>query len=102
MGRISDFVSQHLWDTPKRNLSLIKHARFIIEGVLEYGDIESFKWLTKTFEEEQIKETLIKGRRISPKTGNFYALYFGLPKGDLLCIKKPFIQKKKGSNFSSR
>lgn len=94
MIKIPNFVKEYLWDVKVNDLDTKKHATFIIERVLEYGDEEAFGWLSKNFKKEKIKEILKKSKRISPKTGAFYALVFDMPKESLLCIQKPFTQKQ--------
>ncbi len=94
MKNVPSFVEKYLWDVKVDSLDINKHSGFVIERVLEYGDTESFAWLIKTYEKENILDVLKKSKRISPKTGNFYAIYFGIPKSELLCIRKPFIRKQ--------
>jgi hypothetical protein len=77
-----------------KTLSVNDHQYFIIERVLEYGDLESFLWIRNHFKKSEIVKVLKNSKKISPKTGNFYALYFGVPKKELLCIRKPFTQKQ--------
>jgi hypothetical protein len=94
MSLIPSHVKEFLWDINLETLSTEKHYKFIIERVLEFGDEEAMKWMIKTYTKEQIIEVLTSSKRISPKTGGFYALYFGIPREELLCIKKPFTQKQ--------
>ncbi|MBD3366006.1 hypothetical protein GF360_01540 [candidate division WWE3 bacterium] len=76
------------WDTPLENISIDKHYKFIIERILEWGDLEEIKWLNKTYDRKKIVETLKNSKNISPKTGNFYALYYKVPAKNLECMKK--------------
>lgn len=94
MKKIPPNVGKYLWDVNIESLDIKTHSGFVIERVLEYGDTDSFSWILKTYGKEKILDVLKKSKRISPKTGNFYALYFGIPKLDLLCIRKPFIRKQ--------
>ncbi len=91
---IPDYVRTYLWDVNLEELSLQKHSKFIIERVLEYGDMNALKWLESNFKREEITEVLKNSKRISPKTGSLYALYFDIPRESLLCIQKPFTQKQ--------
>ena len=94
MKAIPKHVKKYLWDVKTRTLDIKTHSDFVIERILEYGDTNSLEWLLKTYGKEKILDVLKKSKRISPKTGNFYALYFGIPKKELLCIRKPFIRKQ--------
>ncbi len=65
-----------------------ENSTYIIERLLELGDINELEWLNKKYSKEQITNTLRSSRRISPKTGNFFSLYYGIPKEALACMKK--------------
>jgi hypothetical protein len=91
---LPDYITKYLWDVNADNISPTTHGEFIIERILEYGDTDSLKWIEKTYEKSKIIEVLKKSKKISPKTGNFYALYFNISKEELLCIRKPFTQKQ--------
>lgn len=94
MKKIPSYVSRYLWDVAINKLSISGDADFIIERVLEYGHFKALKWINKTYEENRIIRVLKKSRRISPKTGGFYAIYYGVTKESLECTQKPFIQKQ--------
>ena len=85
---------KYFWDVKPKEISPKKDKKFIIERLLEYGDLEEMRWIQKNFNIDDIKEVLITSRKISPKTGVFFSLYFSLPKEQLECIKNPFIQKQ--------
>jgi hypothetical protein len=92
--KLPDYITKYLWDVNLKDDSAVTHPEFIIERVLEYGDFKSLKWLEKTYDKDKITEVLKTSNKISTKTGNFYALYFNIPKEELLCIRKPFTQKQ--------
>jgi hypothetical protein len=80
--------NKYFWDTDPDNLDIGNNKAYIIERLLELGDIEQLAWLNKAYSKEEIVKTIQKSRRISRKTGNFFSLYYGIPKGSLLCMKK--------------
>lgn len=83
-----------LWDTNIQRISLDVHKQFIIERVLEFGDIQDMKWLLTKYSEKEVIEVLKKSKRISAKTGNYYSLIFNIDKSEMLCMKKPFTKKQ--------
>lgn len=95
MSTIPSFVKEYLWDTKVDEIDLNKNSKFVIERVLEYGDFDALNWLNKTFDVKQIEDVLRTSKKISTKTGNFFALYYNIPKSKLRCIQKPFTQKQK-------
>lgn len=93
-GKIPQNVMVFLWDVHASEISLKKHATFIIERILEYGDFKEILWLNQNFDVDQIRQTLIKSRRISPKTGSFYSMVYKLSRDELCCIQRPFTRKQ--------
>ncbi len=94
MKKIPSYVTKYLWDVSLDKISISGDAEFIIERVLEYGNFDALDWINTTYGKEKIVRVLKKSRRISPKTGGFYALYYDVAKESLECIQKPFIQKQ--------
>jgi hypothetical protein len=93
---IPSFLKPFFWDTDVSKLDLQKHKKYIIERILEYGDIKEVRWLFSNFEKEDIVEVLKKSRRISVKTGNYFYIILKLnePKENFECLKKPYTQKQ--------
>ena len=59
------------WDVDNNNLSNEKDWFFIIERILEFGDIDDFLLMKKTFSEEKIKTVVQKSRILSPRTRSY-------------------------------
>ena len=56
------------WDVDKDKLSLERDWYFIIERILEFGDIDDVLWMESTFPKDKITETIKKSRILSNKT----------------------------------
>jgi len=67
---------KYFWDTDPHKLDSSKHASYIIERLLEQGDLDSLKWVNDTFPKEDIYHTIKTSRRLSAKTRNFFSLYY--------------------------
>ncbi len=76
MRSIPPFLKKYFWDTDMAKLSLTKHATYIIERILEFGDREAVTWLRKVFPERMIVSVLGSSRRISDRSWNFWKLIF--------------------------
>lgn len=83
--------NKYFWDTNTTELSPGKNKTYMIERLLELGDLEELEWVNKNFSKQEVKKTIQDSRRITPKTGNFFSIYYGIPKGSLACMKKPSI-----------
>jgi len=91
----SQFLKKYFWDVDFSKLEKDKNSRFIIERILELGDIKSIKWMKKNFPEQDIKKIVLSSRRLSPKSANYWGTVFELDKNKILCLKKLFQEKQK-------
>lgn len=82
------------WDVDFSKIDHVKNKRFVIERVLEYGDLSHFKKLKEIYSLDDIKEVLKSSKTISFKTANFYALILKVPRKEVLCLRKPLMQKQ--------
>ncbi len=64
------------WDAEKINPG--KNKRFIIERILELGDVDDFRWAVSFYTKEDIKNALLKSRKLSKKSANFWKAYFNI------------------------
>jgi hypothetical protein len=88
---LPEAFNKYFWDTNTSNISVSQNSAYIIGRLFELGDIEALNWLNSTYDKGVIVKTLQESRIISPKTGNFYALYYKVPKESLACMKKRYI-----------
>lgn len=91
---IPESVSRYLWDTPIDQINIQKHATFIIERVLEYGERAAIGWIDEQYGEDAIVDVIKNSKRISPKTANFYATIYGVDPKEVACLQKPSIPKQ--------
>jgi len=66
------------WDATLDQIDLKTNARYIIERVLESGDLNAFYWIQNTYPTRQIAETCQVSRKISPKAKNFWSIWLGI------------------------
>ncbi|NWF51901.1 MAG: hypothetical protein HXY47_02345 [Nitrospirae bacterium] len=69
--RLSFFKRTLFWDVEIETLSIEKDWFFIIERVLEFGDIKDLKCLVLTFSKDQIQSVIKNSRILSPRTISF-------------------------------
>ena len=63
---------RHLfWDVAIEKLDKETNSFFMIERLLEYGDIDDWQWLKENYTAEQIAGVAEKSRVISRKTKSF-------------------------------
>ena len=61
------------WDVDPKTIDFKKHAQYIIERVLELGDVPETKWLVSYYPNRLIKNTLQHSRVISNKSKNLWS-----------------------------
>lgn len=66
------------WDVDPHTIDVKQHARYIIERVLETGGLDALYWIQRLFPTKLIMETCEVSRKISPKSRNFWEIWFGL------------------------
>jgi len=67
---------RYFWDVDFNKLSLKKHLRFILERVMNFGDLRALRWLLR-FPKKQIMAVVNDSREIDAKTRNFWRVVYG-------------------------
>ncbi len=78
VSMIPDRFRSLFWDTSPGKVNLKQHMRYIIERVLEFGDIDALGWLQKVYPTQTIIDVLSVNRAISTKSRNFWEIWFGV------------------------
>jgi len=86
--KLPSYLKKYFWDTDFAQLDSGQNRAYILSRIFEYGDAKAVKWALGHFPEEDIKKTLHESRTLSPKSGNFWALFFNLKRNDLRCFQK--------------
>lgn len=86
------------WDRDVNTIDPAKHCQFIIERVLQYGDVEDVRWAKGYYGDEALREVVVKNHILDHKSQNFWCVYFNIDPA--LCFQNQSI-KKQGA-FSQR
>jgi hypothetical protein len=62
------------WDTNPVKINLRRNARYVIERVLELGDMDAVSWLQRVYAGEKIIDVLNMSRALSDKSRLFWKL----------------------------
>ena len=63
------------WDVDAGKLNLRRHSRYVIERILELGDLDALWWAQRQYPTALIIETCHASRRLSPRSKNFWELW---------------------------
>ncbi len=95
MKTFPQFLKPHFWDVDCTRLDCSKHARFIIDRLLECGDETALAWLMRQYPRSRIVQTLKKSRQLTPPSAGFWSLILGVPRKEILCLTKSFQATRK-------
>jgi len=76
MSKIPAKFKKYFWDTDIAKIDLEKNEVYVIERLVDHGDLEAFHWLKQTYSPKKIKEVSLKSRRVSNRTKNFLQLIY--------------------------
>ncbi len=69
------FRQSLFWDVDPSTIDTQKHARYVIERILDFGRPEEVRWLFRQYPRGTIKEVLNLPRvQLSPKSKNLWTL----------------------------
>lgn len=68
------------WDVDPSKVDLKKHARYVIARILELGGFDAVLWLQRIYPVSVIMETCEVSREISPRSKNFWRVWFEAPR----------------------
>ena len=66
------------WDTSLKNIHIRKNARYIIERILEFGDMDAVEWMQRVYTLQTVIDVLTLSRSITEKSRNFWLQWFGV------------------------
>lgn len=90
-GLIQQLNIAYFWDVDISKLHEVKSKRLIIERVFNFGSIAEMKLIKDYYGEKIIASTLCDLSYIDPKTLNFLALLFHLPKSKFKCYTRTLL-----------
>jgi len=91
--RLPEFTHRYFWDIDPAELDVGEYPRYVIERLLEYGDLPSVRWMERRFSREEIVEVLKSSRALSRKSANFWLGVLNVPREEVRCMSRVFQQK---------
>jgi len=86
-GGLPDFLVPLFWDVDPASL-LPGHESFVIERILNYGDIPATRWMWQRFSDEEVISVLRSSRRLTRKAATFWALVYDVPVAEVRSLAK--------------
>ena len=81
---------QYFWDVNLSTLDEHKSKRLIIERIINFGNLYELRLIIEQYGKDEVVQTICNLNYIDPKTLNFFALIFKIPKSKFKCYtRKP-------------
>jgi len=90
---IPSVFNKYFWDVDVKNLS--RKPLFVIQRLLEKGDLKSASWVMKNYDKKTIEKAFTTLRDFSPKVANFWKLFLNIPEDKIVCLQKPYQKMRK-------
>ncbi|TSC78218.1 MAG: hypothetical protein G01um101433_360, partial [Parcubacteria group bacterium Gr01-1014_33] len=74
------FLEKYFWDTDIKGLDKEKHAHFIIERILDRGDMDAIQWLSRNFKKSEMRKVLRITKDMTYFSANFWCLILRVSK----------------------
>lgn len=87
------YLKKYFWEVDTKKLDPKKYPEYVIARILEYGRPEAIRWMRNTFDRALIEKAIKNSRELSRKSAEFWRLYYGLSRGQILCLKKSYRKK---------
>ena len=78
------------WDIDATKLDPSQHALYVVNRLLDKGDLEAARWVLKEFPKDIILETFKKRRDFSPWNGVFWSRYLQIPREEMACLEPSY------------
>ena len=93
--KIPKSLHKYFWDVDIKKLDPDKKPYFVINRLLDKGNVEAVKWVRGNYTESQIKETFKRFRDFSPKVARFWSLFLKIPKEEVVCLQPSYLKMRR-------
>jgi hypothetical protein len=85
---VHDILKPCLWGAMIESLDIREDNFLIIERLLEHGGDKQVGFVLETYDKDTIVEVIKQSAYLSPKTVNYWCLYFNIKKEDTRCFTR--------------
>ena len=64
------------WDVDPKKINPTRHARYIIERILDFGNDREVQWMARRYPHEEIRKVVRKSRGLHEKSRSLWSLVF--------------------------
>lgn len=70
--KVMKFRPSLFWDVDPKTIDSHKHARYIIERILDFGTDAEVRWVWKYYDKKTLRDVVKKSRVLHPQTRIFW------------------------------
>ncbi|MBI5614083.1 hypothetical protein HY947_04125 [Candidatus Gottesmanbacteria bacterium] len=93
--KIPKELEHFFWDVKASTVNPSKHPHYVINRLLDKGDLAAARWVIRAFPKTVIQETLKKIRDFSPWNGVFWSRYLDIPREEVQCLNPSYLKMRK-------
>lgn len=71
VSKLPNHIQRFFWDVDPLQLDVDLYSRYVLERLLELGDLGAVRWMLAYFPPQEIIRVLKTSRRLSPLSANF-------------------------------
>lgn len=94
--KIPKSLHRFFWDVDVKKLDPRNKPYFVINRLLDKGNVEAVKWVRENYTNNQIKKTFMCFRDFSPKVATFWSLFLKIPKEEVICLQPSYLKMRRG------
>jgi len=88
-------LHRFFWDTDAAKVNPGTHPDYVINRLLDKGDLAAARWVIRNFPKRTIADTLKKQRDFSPWNGVFWSNFFGVKRQLVRCLQPSYLKTRK-------
>lgn len=88
-------LHRFFWDIDVATLDPSKNSLYVINRLLDKGNLEAARWVLRNFPEDIIKETFRTRRDFSPWNGRFWGHYLSLSEKEVACLEPSYLTQRR-------
>jgi len=83
------------WDVDPKKVDPSVNTYYVINRLLDKGNLEAARWVVHTFPNDEIVKTFKTRRDFSFPTAVFWTTYLKIPREEVRCLQEPYYNLRK-------
>lgn len=83
------------WDIDAATFNPAEHPQYVVNRLLDKGNLEAARWTLRSFSKDLIVETLKTQRDFSPRSAQFWATYLDVSPKEITCLQPSYLKTRR-------